>query len=84
MPEARVSARCRDHFIALPHKELVIEQIKQAIECGTHGRLAQAYLFASPGGTAFARQRVKNAQQIQVETGEIHDANGPYKIIRFP
>jgi len=77
------SPRCGQHFIALAHKQPVIEQVTQAVKCGTHRRLAQTHLFTGARGAAFTHQGVENPKQIQVESGKIHGINGAHIIIRF-
>jgi hypothetical protein len=39
---------------------------------------------AGAGGAALAHQRIENAQQIEIEGGEIHGRDGAHTIIRFP
>ncbi|MEO3388946.1 hypothetical protein [Mesorhizobium sp. CAU 1741] len=82
-PESKRPRR-RHHRVALADKELIAHQVPQPVKGGADGGLAQTYAFAGAGDAPLLHQGVEDAQQIEIERGDIHQINRLHTIIRFP
>jgi hypothetical protein len=58
-----------NHLASVPHEQLVIEKSTQPTQGGTYGRLAETDALARARDVPFGHQRIKNAEQVEVECG---------------
>ena len=76
--DKRQRTRRRMHAVAAPFEKPVLRQNPQTIECGAHGRLAEADLLARARDMTLCHQSVKRDQQIEIDHCEIHEGPSAY------
>ncbi len=73
----------RLHASADAHQQWVIEQLAQARQGVTHGRLAEGQALGGTGDVLFTQQHIEDAQQVEVEIGCIHIPNITHMKMKF-
>ena len=63
------------HALAGAHQQGVVEQLPQAAQAVTHGRLGQVELVGGLGDVALAQQGVQVDQQVEVDTVDFQVAS---------